>query len=93
MSTLSQKKSDHHEVQLALTLKPIKLLYSMGTSVSSSGKAARSEIKHTPLSSAKVKDDWNYTSNPPIRLHSMDKEKVPFKSVFQPTNELNKRLI
>jgi len=26
---------------------------------------------HSPLSSAEVKNEWNYTSTPPIRLHSV----------------------
>jgi len=93
MSILSQKKSDHHEIQQALTLRPIKPPYSMGRSVSSRGKAARSEINHAPESSAEVKDECSYTSNPPICLQSMDKENLPFKSVFQCTNELKKRLV
>jgi len=87
------EKSDHHEIQQALTLKPIKPPYPMGRSVSSRGKAARSEISHTPESSAEVKIECSYTSNPPICLQSMDKENVPFKSVFQCTNELKKRLV
>jgi len=93
MSILSQKKSGHHEIQLALTMRPIKPLYSMGRSVSSRGKAARSEINHIPQSSAEIKDECSYTSYPPICLQSMDKENVPFKSVFQHTNELKKRLV
>jgi hypothetical protein len=83
MSIPSQKKSDHHEIQQALTLRPIKHPYSMGRSVSSRGKAARSEINHTSQSSAEVKDECIYTSNPPICLQNMDKENVPFKSVSQ----------
>jgi hypothetical protein len=29
------------------------------------------EADHSPPSSAEVKNAWNYTSNPPIRLHSV----------------------
>jgi len=30
------------------------------------------EVEHSPLSSAKVKNVWSYTSNPSIRLHDGD---------------------
>jgi hypothetical protein len=91
MSTLSQKKSGHHEIQQAQPLRTIKSPYSMGSSVPSRGKAVRSEINHTPQSSAEVNDEWSYTSKPPVCLQSMDKENVPFKSVFQHTNKLKKK--
>jgi hypothetical protein len=90
MSILSQKKSGHHEIQQALTIRSIKPPYS---SVSSRGKAARSEINHTPQSGVEIKDECSYTSNPPICLQSMHNENVPFKSVFQRTNQLKKRLV
>ena len=64
----------------------------MRTGVSSTRKAARSEINHTPLSSAVVKDECSNTSNPPVHLHSMDKN-LHFKSVFQLINQLKKRLV
>jgi len=35
------------------------------------GKAAGCEADHLPPSSAEVKNAWNYTSTPPIRLHTM----------------------
>jgi hypothetical protein len=35
------------------------------------GKAAGREADHSPLSSAEVKNAWNYTSTPRIRLHGV----------------------
>ena len=32
------------------------------------------EVNHLPSSSVKVKNEWSYTSTPPIRLHSVDRE-------------------
>jgi hypothetical protein len=32
---------------------------------------SRREADHSPPSSAKVKNAWNYTSTPPIYLHSV----------------------
>ena len=93
MSILSQKKLGHHEIQLAQPLRTIKPPYSMGSSFSSRGKAVRSEINHKPQYSAEVNDECSYTSKPPICLQSMEKENVHFKSVFQCTNDLRKRLV
>jgi hypothetical protein len=40
------------------------------------------ELNYSPPSSAKVKNDWRYTSTPPICLHGMDREKL---YLFLPT--------
>jgi hypothetical protein len=46
--------------------------YPMGTGALSMGvKRPRREADHSPLSSAEVKNLWNYTSTPPIRLHGV----------------------
>jgi hypothetical protein len=34
-------------------------------------KRSESETDHSPPSSAKVKNEWSYTSTPPIRLHGV----------------------
>jgi len=36
------------------------------------------EIKHSPPPSVEVKNEWSYTSAPPVCLHSMYKEKLTF---------------
>jgi len=36
------------------------------------GKAAGGEINHLNTSSAEIKNEWSYTSNPSIRLHAVD---------------------
>jgi hypothetical protein len=33
-------------------------------------------VKHTPPSSAKVKNEWSYTSTPAVCLHGVDREEV-----------------
>jgi hypothetical protein len=44
--------------------------YPLNTGVLSLGvKWLVSEVDHTPQSSSKIKNAWNYTSTPPIRLH------------------------
>jgi len=40
------------------------------------------EIKHPPPSSAKVMNEWSYTSNPPVCLHGVDREKVYLLSLM-----------
>jgi len=41
-------------------------------------KRSRSEVNHSPRSSAEVKDKWSYTSTPPICLHGLDREHFTF---------------
>jgi hypothetical protein len=46
--------------------------YPMGTSGAfPGGRAPRREAEHSPQFSAKVKNEWSYTSTPPIRLHGV----------------------
>ena len=37
-------------------------------------KLAEREAAHSPASSAEVKNDWSYTSTPPLRRHGLDKD-------------------
>ena len=32
------------------------------------------EVDHPPSSSAEVKDEWSYTSSPPVCLHDVDRK-------------------
>jgi hypothetical protein len=51
----------------------------MGTRVMSLAvKWPRAEVDHLPISSAEVKNEWNYTSTPSICLHGVVKENVIF---------------
>ena len=36
------------------------------------------EVNHSPPTSAKVKNEWSYTSTSPIWVHGMDKENFSF---------------
>jgi len=36
------------------------------------------KVNHSPPSSTEVKNEWSYTSTPPICLHGMDREKFAF---------------
>ena len=40
------------------------------------------EVDHSPLSSSKVKNEWNSFSTPPIRLHSVIREYFAFPPLF-----------
>jgi hypothetical protein len=37
-------------------------------------KALWHDVDHSPLSSDEVKNDWSFTSTPPICLHGMDED-------------------
>jgi hypothetical protein len=41
-------------------------------------KLQRCEFDHSPSSSAMVKNEWNYTSAPPLCLHGMDWDNLAF---------------
>ena len=48
-------------------------------------------VNHSPPSSAEVKNEWSYTSAPPVRLHGMDDAftyliVLPFDVIVYPTN-------
>jgi hypothetical protein len=45
------------------------------------GKAAGHEVNYSPPYSSEVKNDWNYTSSPPICLHGVNMEKLNFTVV------------
>jgi hypothetical protein len=36
------------------------------------------EVNHSSPSSAKVKNEWNNISTPPVRLHGVDRETFTF---------------
>jgi hypothetical protein len=38
------------------------------------------EVNHSPTSSAEVKNGWIYVSTPPVRLHGVERGKVPLKN-------------
>jgi hypothetical protein len=60
----------HYRVQHGPGAHPVS--YPMGTGGSFSGvKRPGLEADHSPPSSAEVKNAWNYTSIPPVRLHSV----------------------
>jgi len=46
-------------------------------------KRPEREADHSPLFSAEVKNAWNYTSTPPIRLHSVVIVKHSYNSTFK----------
>jgi hypothetical protein len=41
------------------------------------------KVNHSPWSSVAFKNEWCYTSTPPISLHSMDREKCTFSKILQ----------
>jgi hypothetical protein len=47
-------------------------LYSMCTRLFSGVKRLEREVDHLTSYSAKIKNEWRCTSNPPIYLHGMD---------------------
>ena len=49
--------------------------YTMGTG----GKRPTRELGHSTPSSVEVRNKWSYTSTPPIRIHSVDKDSFIFK--------------
>jgi hypothetical protein len=60
----------HHRVQNGSGAHPAS--YPMNTRDSFPGvKRPVNEADHSPPSSAEVKNAWNYTSTPPIRLHGV----------------------
>jgi hypothetical protein len=60
----------HHRVQNGC--RAHQASYPMGTRGSFPGsKAPGREPDHSPPSNAEVKNAWNYTSTPPIRLHGV----------------------
>jgi hypothetical protein len=60
----------HHRVQTASGAHPTS--YPMGTRAISMGlKRQGREADHSSLSRAEVKNMWNYTSTPTIRLHGV----------------------
>lgn len=53
--------------------------YLVGTEVISSGvKWSVRELFHSPPPSAELRNECNYTSNPSIRLHGVDTDKLTF---------------
>jgi len=60
----------HHHVQTSSGAHPAS--YPAGTGASFPGvKQLESEADHSPPSTAKVKEAWNYTTTPPIHLHGV----------------------
>jgi hypothetical protein len=47
------------------------------------------EVNHSPPSSAEVKNEWSYTSTPPICLHCVDRENFAFL-IFVPHTSYTK---
>jgi hypothetical protein len=39
------------------------------------------EVNHSSPSNDEVKQEWSYTSSPPIRLHGVDRENFTFVSI------------
>jgi hypothetical protein len=39
-------------------------------------------VDHSPPNTAKVKNDWSYTSTPPLRFRGVDREKCTFFTFF-----------
>ena len=53
-------------------------IYSVGTGFFLVVKRSDREIKHSLPPSVEVKNQWSYTSAPPVCLHSVDREKLTF---------------
>jgi hypothetical protein len=41
-------------------------------------KQLRYEVNHSPASSAEVKNEWSYSSNPPVCLHGIQRDTFTF---------------
>ena len=52
--------------------------YWIGTWVLSWVMRSGREADHSPSPSAQVKDEWSYTSTPPRRIHSVDRDSLTF---------------
>lgn len=52
-----------------------------GVSLSQGVKQQWHEADHSPHTSAKVKNDWSYTSPPTVYLHGVDKDNLPLPEV------------
>jgi hypothetical protein len=50
--------------------------YSMVTAVLTVAKLLGHEVNHSPPSTAEVKNEWSYTSTPPICLHDVKREQT-----------------
>jgi len=48
-------------------------------------KWLRHETNHSPPSSVKVKNEWNYTTTPPICLHGVQRHNFSFFSFMLPS--------
>jgi hypothetical protein len=59
---------------------PTKTLIHLVPAFLHGGKAAVREVKHSTPSRFKVKNEWNYTSVPPICLQTRTMENLPFTS-------------
>jgi len=58
--------------------------HSMGSRVLFPGvKRPGREVNHSPPTSAKAKNEWSYTSNPPSRLHGVDRKNLLFTFLQQ----------
>jgi hypothetical protein len=55
---------------------PNSLLFNMSWVSFLRVKRPRSKANHSPLPSAKVKNEWSYTSTPLICLHDVDRENI-----------------
>jgi hypothetical protein len=55
-------------------------------------KQAKSEADHSSSPRSKVKNEWNYTSTPPILLNGPDKDNFPFlyKDKTNPITDLDR---
>jgi hypothetical protein len=43
-------------------------------------KRSGREVNHSPLSSAEFKNEWSYTSTPPVYLYGIDRKSLPLNS-------------
>jgi len=55
-------------------------------------KGLRREVYHSLPSNAKVKNEWSYTSAPPIRLHKVIRDKFIF-TVIQNIPRYTRKLV
>jgi hypothetical protein len=69
--TCSIKKDIKWSLQNGSGAHPVSYPMGTGGALSLGVKRPGREADHSPPSSAEVKNAWNYTSTPPIRLHGV----------------------
>jgi hypothetical protein len=45
-------------------------------------KGPERELHHSHPCTDEVKNEWSYTSTPPVRLHGVDRDKYNFQEIF-----------